>query len=60
MLRLVAQGKTNRTIAPELDISEKTVARHIANIFTKLDLRREPPPPHTRSTHAACPMNRTR
>jgi DNA-binding NarL/FixJ family response regulator len=38
VLRHVARGKTNRTIAQELDISEKTVARHIANIFTKLDL----------------------
>jgi DNA-binding NarL/FixJ family response regulator len=38
VLRLVARGKTNRTIAQDLDISEKTVARHIANIFTKLDL----------------------
>jgi DNA-binding NarL/FixJ family response regulator len=38
VLRLVARGKTNRTIAHDLEISEKTVARHIANIFTKLDL----------------------
>jgi DNA-binding CsgD family transcriptional regulator len=38
VLRLVATGKTNRAIAKELDISEKTVARHISNIFTKLDL----------------------
>lgn len=38
VLRLVARGQTNRTIARELDISDKTVARHIANIFTKLDL----------------------
>jgi DNA-binding CsgD family transcriptional regulator len=38
VLRLVARGKTNRSIAQTLDISEKTVARHIANIFTKLDL----------------------
>jgi DNA-binding NarL/FixJ family response regulator len=38
VLRLVARGKTNRTIAQDLEISEKTVARHIANIFTKLDL----------------------
>ena len=38
VLRLIAKGKSNRLIAHELDISEKTVARHISNIFTKLDL----------------------
>ena len=38
VLRLVASGKTNRAIAGDLVISEKTVARHVANIFTKLDL----------------------
>jgi DNA-binding CsgD family transcriptional regulator len=38
VLRLVARGQTNRAIAQTLDISEKTVARHISNIFTKLDL----------------------
>jgi DNA-binding CsgD family transcriptional regulator len=38
VLRLVATGATNRAIADRLDISEKTVARHVSNIFTKLDL----------------------
>jgi DNA-binding CsgD family transcriptional regulator len=38
VLRLVAAGKTNRRVAAELHISEKTVARHLSNIFTKLNL----------------------
>jgi len=38
VIRLLARGQTNRAIARELDISEKTVARHVSNIFTKLDL----------------------
>jgi DNA-binding NarL/FixJ family response regulator len=38
VLTLVATGKTNRGIAAELFISEKTVARHVSNIFTKLGL----------------------
>jgi ATP/maltotriose-dependent transcriptional regulator MalT len=36
VLRLLAAGKTNRAIAQELFISEKTVARHVSNIFDKL------------------------
>ena len=38
ILRLVATGSSNRAIAAELVISEKTVARHVSNIFTKLGL----------------------
>jgi len=36
VVRLVASGKSNRAIAAALFISEKTVARHVSNIFTKL------------------------
>lgn len=38
VLRLVAAGKTNATVAAELCLSERTVERHLSNIFTKLDL----------------------
>jgi len=38
VLRQVASGLTNRDIAVKLNISEKTVARHVSNIFIKLDL----------------------
>jgi DNA-binding NarL/FixJ family response regulator len=38
VLRLVAAGKSNRSIATDLFLSEKTVARHMSNIFSKLGL----------------------
>ena len=36
VLRLVAAGKTNREVAAELVLSERTVERHVSNIFAKL------------------------
>ena len=36
VLRLVARGRSNREIASALVISERTVARHVQNIFAKL------------------------
>ncbi|HEX6996223.1 MAG TPA: response regulator transcription factor [Gammaproteobacteria bacterium] len=38
VLRLVATGLTNRQIAADLALSEKTVDRHVSNIFAKLDV----------------------
>ena len=39
VLRLIATGKTNKAIAQALFLSEKTVDRHVSNIFDKLDVR---------------------
>ncbi|MBT2497960.1 response regulator transcription factor [Agromyces sp. ISL-38] len=39
VLRLVANGKTNHAIAAELFLSERTVDRHVSNIFDKLGVR---------------------
>ena len=36
VLRLVAAGETNRGIATELVLSERTVDRHVSNIYAKL------------------------
>ncbi len=36
VLRLVAQGATNRSIGTALGLSERTVDRHVSNIFAKL------------------------
>jgi DNA-binding NarL/FixJ family response regulator len=36
VIRLVAAGRGNQAIAAELFLSDKTVARHVSNIFGKL------------------------
>jgi DNA-binding CsgD family transcriptional regulator/tetratricopeptide (TPR) repeat protein len=38
VLRLVATGDTNKTIASQLSLSEKTIDRHVSNILAKLDV----------------------
>jgi DNA-binding NarL/FixJ family response regulator len=38
VLRHLAAGRTNRDIAEELGISERTVDRHVSNLYTKLDV----------------------
>lgn len=38
VLHLVAAGETNKAIASELFISERTVERHVSNIFNRLDV----------------------
>lgn len=38
VLAIVATGKTNREVAKVLTLSEKTIERHLSNIFTKLDV----------------------
>ena len=38
VLRMVASGRTNKAIAAELCLSERTVDRHVSNIFVKTDV----------------------
>ena len=38
VIRLVAAGKTNKAIAAELFLSDRTVERHVSNIFNKIDV----------------------
>ena len=38
VLRLIAQGKSNREIGAELVLSLRTVERHMVNIYSKLDI----------------------
>ncbi len=49
VLRLVARGSSNRAIADVLVLSERTVERHVAKIYDKIDI-------HTRAEAAAFAM----
>ena len=40
LLPLVAQGKTNKEIAAELGLSDKTVKNYLANVYNKLHITR--------------------
>ncbi|WHZ23364.1 MAG: Regulatory protein, LuxR:Response regulator receiver [Nitrospira sp.] len=40
LLPLIAQGKTNKEIAAELGLSDKTIKNYLANVYTKLHLTR--------------------
>jgi two-component system, NarL family, response regulator DevR len=40
ILERIAEGKTNREIASEIYLSEKTVKKYVSNILDKLELRR--------------------
>jgi DNA-binding NarL/FixJ family response regulator len=40
IIERIAEGKTNREIAGEIYLSEKTVKKYVSNILDKLDLRR--------------------
>ena len=43
MLRLVAQGRSNREIADELFIAQKTARNHVERVYAKLGRQQ----PHT-------------
>jgi DNA-binding NarL/FixJ family response regulator len=39
ILRLVLEGRTNKAIAAEIFVSEKTVEFHLDNLYTKIGVR---------------------
>ena len=49
VLRLIAAGHTNKALAGELRLSERTVERHVSNILNKLDV-----PSRAAATAYAC------
>jgi two-component system response regulator DevR len=40
VLALIADGRTNRQIAEEMSLAEKTVKNYVSNLLRKLDMRR--------------------
>lgn len=50
VLRLIVAGKTNKAIAASLFVSERTIDRHVSNIFSKLDVQ-------SRAAATACAYN---
>jgi DNA-binding NarL/FixJ family response regulator len=38
VLRLIARGRSNREVAERLFISAKTVARHVENLYAKIEV----------------------
>jgi DNA-binding NarL/FixJ family response regulator len=40
ILKLIAEGKTNKEIAAEVYLSDKTVKNYVSSILSKLNLRR--------------------
>jgi len=53
VLQLIAQGRTSREIAASLVVSERTVQRHIANLYTKIGV-------HNRAEATAVALNLAR
>ena len=39
VLRLISNGRTNKQIADQLSLSERTIDRHVSNILGKLDVQ---------------------
>jgi two-component system, NarL family, response regulator DevR len=52
ILGLVAEGKTNKEIAAEVYLSDKTVKNYVSSILTKLDLERRTQVPAFVENHA--------
>jgi DNA-binding NarL/FixJ family response regulator len=50
VLKLIASGRSNRAICAELCVASKTLERHVANVYDKLDLGHDDTRTHRRVT----------